>query len=53
MSFKETETLAGRFAKKVRPELGKTNPSSPKKEARPTQYPTSAGQWDSDEFGLV
>ena len=52
MSFK-AETLAGAFAQRVKPELGKTNPSSSKKEARPTQYPTSLGQWDSDEFGLT
>ena len=53
MSFKEAETLARAFAQKVRPESRKANPSSPKKEARPTQYPTSPGQWDSDEFGLI
>ena len=56
MSFK-TETLAGAFAQKVKPELGRVksleHKTNLKKEARPTQYPTSAGQWDSDEFGLV
>jgi hypothetical protein len=51
MSFR-AETLAGAFAQKVKLELGKTNPLSLKKEARPTQYPTSPNQWDSDEFGL-
>lgn len=51
MSSKEAETLAGKFAKKIRPELSQANQS--KKEARPTQYPTTPNQWDSDEFGLV
>lgn len=56
MSFK-AETLAGVFAQKVKPELGRVKPlghkSNIKEEARPTQYPTSAGQWDSDEFSLI
>lgn len=53
MAFKEAETLAGLFTQKIKPESRKTNHSGPKKEARPTQYPTTPNQWDSDEFGLV
>jgi hypothetical protein len=60
------ETLGGAFAQKFSSGVEKAKflgykaiarsgiySSKIKGEARPTQYPTSWGQWDSDEFGMI